>query len=521
MKLKITVIIISVASLVACAAAALYALNASVPVYMEITVRCENYEQTVKPYRYNRTLYCVFLPSCAGRELICQLDGADSIVIDGVEYLDGQAIEVQIDESFYVEFRRGAFSDSIRYMFIPSSRVGDVFVDTQAGYVVVASASGLVSYDGRAAVEGFDSSAKTDMTVELANPSFLLSMSGASEWRLLSNSADRTHMRNKFAYDLFVECGTPGAPESEYVDLFVDGEYRGLYLLAQSVSAPQADAFVTDGGVGVSGGGGAAQDFELALQASDGVSPQTGRHFSEYIDVREWALVYLMAEVLSDTDMEYVTSGFYERGGKLYQSAAYSFASKMGNCRDVWSDPCRMLSDAGALLPDRVCWYTLLSRRPEFMQYVRQLYEDVVQPRIVSALCNGLDSYRTHIARAKVLDDIVWEGRNDYDGPDIDDWREQIYYLREFLTVRQEFLTALWIDGEEYCRIVITSEECRGSDSMIYYASAGSAAGADFFKDTYFDRAGYSVSALRYADGGAFDVSEPIDGNIFLEAGAG
>lgn len=70
MKLKITVVIISVAALVACAAAALYALNASVPVYMEITVRCENYEQTVKPYRYNRTLYCVFLPSCAGRELI-------------------------------------------------------------------------------------------------------------------------------------------------------------------------------------------------------------------------------------------------------------------------------------------------------------------------------------------------------------------------------------------------------------------------------------------------------------------
>lgn len=518
MKLKITVILICAVLLILCIIGAVYAINAGVSVYMEITVRGENFEQTVTPYRYSRTLYCVFLPSCTDRELICELDGADSIVIGGKEYSDGDAIDVSIDESFEVEFRRGAARRSIRYMFIPSARVGDVFINSEDGEVTVVSKSGIVSYSGGADAEGYGAEAKTDILLRLRNASELLSMGCCEEWVLLSNAADRTHMRNKFAYDLFLECGAAGAPESEYVDLFVDGEYRGLYLLVQSVqSSENGEWLTTSGGVRVEGGAGAALDFELAVSSPDGVSPETGIHYSEYIDVGEWALGYLMAEVLSDTGTEHIFSCFYESEGMLYQTFETEFSSKLGNCVTVWSDPCRLLRDAGALGNGSVCWYTYLCRQPEFMSAVISLYEDLVQPRILNALCNELGSYRTLISRAKVLDDIVWEDRNAYSGPDIDDWQEQIYYLRGFLTERQEFLTSLWLEQTDYSSIVIRTPECSGTDSMIYYIETGTSPGPLFFTGTYFSSCGYSADQLRYEDGREFDVSEAVLENIFLE----
>ncbi len=54
-------------------------------------------------------------------------------------------------------------------------------------------------------------------------------------WVLLTNHSDRTLLRNKTVYDLAQDMGIDPAIECRMVNLFYDGEYRGVYLLCEKV----------------------------------------------------------------------------------------------------------------------------------------------------------------------------------------------------------------------------------------------------------------------------------------------
>lgn len=64
-----------------------------------------------------------------------------------------------------------------------------------------------------------------------------LGMGPGRKWNLISNVPDRTYLRNKVAGEISSILDLPLAPSSEYCELFVNGEYMGLYLLSETVSA--------------------------------------------------------------------------------------------------------------------------------------------------------------------------------------------------------------------------------------------------------------------------------------------
>lgn len=52
-------------------------------------------------------------------------------------------------------------------------------------------------------------------------------------WILLANYIDESLLRNQFSFDLAAEFGLPYTPHCASVDLYYDGEYRGVYLLCE------------------------------------------------------------------------------------------------------------------------------------------------------------------------------------------------------------------------------------------------------------------------------------------------
>ena len=67
-------------------------------------------------------------------------------------------------------------------------------------------------------------------------------------WVLLADVSDPTMLHNRVALDLALEIGLEETSHSEHVDLYYDGEYRGLYLLAEKVEIDQARINQTDYG---------------------------------------------------------------------------------------------------------------------------------------------------------------------------------------------------------------------------------------------------------------------------------
>ncbi len=77
--------------------------------------------------------------------------------------------------------------------------------------------------------------AKKPYQFKLDGSKDVLGMGAAKTWILLANHADASLMRNKVAYDLAATLGLHGSPASRWVDLKINGQYRGNYLLTEKV----------------------------------------------------------------------------------------------------------------------------------------------------------------------------------------------------------------------------------------------------------------------------------------------
>ena len=68
----------------------------------------------------------------------------------------------------------------------------------------------------------------------------LLGMEKAKKWVLLANASDDTMMRNKLVFDMAANWDMAFVPKFEYVDLWIEGEYLGTYLLGEKVELTQS-----------------------------------------------------------------------------------------------------------------------------------------------------------------------------------------------------------------------------------------------------------------------------------------
>ena len=76
---------------------------------------------------------------------------------------------------------------------------------------------------------------KKPYNIEFNEPADLLGMGKGYRYCLLANALDKSNLRDKIVYDAAIEAGLPNSAESAFVDLYIDGEYLGLYLMTEDV----------------------------------------------------------------------------------------------------------------------------------------------------------------------------------------------------------------------------------------------------------------------------------------------
>ena len=91
----------------------------------------------------------------------------------------------------------------------------------------------------------------------------LLGMPKSADWILYASYFDKSFMRNHFAYELSRAMGH-WASRCWYVELYVNGEYRGLYGVHENIRNEEQRAWVKEGGYIIE------QDYPLRLK-SEGV----------------------------------------------------------------------------------------------------------------------------------------------------------------------------------------------------------------------------------------------------------
>lgn len=76
---------------------------------------------------------------------------------------------------------------------------------------------------------------KFSYRLKFAEKVSLFGMPANKDWILLSNFADKTMLKNKLAFSLDKALGSPYTPRSEFVELYINREYLGVYQLTEKI----------------------------------------------------------------------------------------------------------------------------------------------------------------------------------------------------------------------------------------------------------------------------------------------
>lgn len=494
--------------------------------------------------------YYVFLPSYAELERVrAQVEGTAEVYLNGERLEDGtDCAGLALRRSY--PLRIGNRSCSLE--FLQSANVAALHIRTASGnmdYIhknkenreriamTAYTPDGGIDYRsaGGDTMNGRGNSTwkypKKPYNIHLDQPEELLGMAAGEKWCLLTNSSDASNLRNWLVYDMAGRVGFSWTPAVRFADLYLNGEYAGLYLLVEAIAVGENrvdisergylfnlevksrvnfakdPAFLTDLSLAVEVGypslpdeeqleeiSGCVGSMERALVSPEGIDPVTGRFWEDLIDLDSWARKYLIEEISENFDGGVTSQYFYVDfdGEELPRVAAgpvWDYDLTFANIRRSTNANPRCFYVAQPLIRVHPApWYAALCRKDAFDARVRELYRQEFLPLLEEYLRSGVDEKAREISDASAMNHVRWGAL-----PPLSSWEssaaslsldpsgqplpedsreESTGRIKEFLAQRMDFLTSAWVDGVDYCSVLVGTydDAIHATDVYRYYA---------------------------------------------------
>lgn len=447
--------------------------------------------------------YYMFLPSYAEEEKlhICTNLIYD-VSIDGRQLLRNQSCsEFPVNTKLELCFRSPGNEGCETVTFVQSRNVATVYIDVPSGNmdyihekksnaeaasVRVYTANGTLDYSGSAeSLKGRGNATweaeKKSYSLTLLGEADLLGMGQAQRWVLLANAYDSSHIRNKIAYDA-AKAGLSFTPETCWVDLYLNGEYAGLYLLSERNEVhPERVGISAESGFLVSRDllyrmeeqgyphikteNGVAfrihhsalshqelqtvwQSVENAILAENGIDPVSGKSWEELIDLDSWAHKFLLEELFCNFDAGFVSQYFYAdtsvSPAKIYAGPIWDFDNSMGRGSWVFSNPGAVAANRPSFHSDGVSLFYYLYQKEAFRKRVTELFSSVYEPMMQELMNCTIREYAEFVAPAASANQIRWNIG------DVEKYTERIV---DFLRNRTEIFHDFWVNETAYCTV--------------------------------------------------------------------
>lgn len=224
------------------------------------TVRLWQNEETGKAY--------FFLPSCVrNRKVKFGELGGSSVRIDGRLYEPGDDFVWEEDREYQMQVTDEAYEVCYYELtFMKSGNIPAIFINTgsgsmenlhedkdneETGEICIVHEDGNTEYQGALErISGRGNSTweydKKPYAIKLSEKYPLCGLDKSDRWRLLALWREGSKLDNKIAMDLAEEMGLAYSAQGTWVDLYLNGEYAGNYLLAESVSVGEGRVNITN-----------------------------------------------------------------------------------------------------------------------------------------------------------------------------------------------------------------------------------------------------------------------------------
>lgn len=249
---------------------------------------------------------------------------------------------------------------------------------------------------------------KKPFTFKFSKKKNVLGMGKGKKWALIANAFDPTLLRNYLAFDIAHELELPYASNQKFVELWVDGSFRGSYILYEPV---QEGSDRVDIDIESNNG---MKDFLVEFEAireeedttyfksegfrfiaSDPDEPneeQLGyiqdtmtdiiktikkgdrEQIAEKIDLSSFAKYYLLNEYIKTYDFNMTSVFFFYKDGVLYAGPPWDYDLSMGNSNPDCSERCKNAHSPQDVYANKNL-FTYLADKAWFMELVKAEYE--------------------------------------------------------------------------------------------------------------------------------------------------
>ena len=418
---------------------------------------------------------------------------AESLVV--YAYTDGYTLYLHLSNGSFIYFK-SRIDELRRRRSLPVVRItttGPVTSreDYVHGKIEITDAEGIYgpkeTFSATMKIRGRGNSTwdmpKKPYKVKFDSKASILGMPADKEWALLANYADKTLLRNVVAMEISRICGFKWTPRMVSVELYLNGEYDGVYTFCEhkKVSSDRVN-------INVAGDGDIEGDYYLELEQNmdETVCFWTGmgapvmfqepsepnqaqqdyvkKYFSDfedalrrgdssykdYIDEKSFIDNYIIQELTKNIDGNLRKSTFLtkQKGGKLEMYHVWDFDLTLGNCNYFASDvPGLDNSYTGffiryySLHGKNTGWYYHLFKHKDFEETVRarwkELYPQLREiPQFISEQAFILEeAQKRNFQRWNILNQWVWPNEKV-----LGTYEAEVDYLTEFYSSRLEWL---------------------------------------------------------------------------------
>lgn len=527
--------------------------------------------ETISCWTGDGSQYYVFLPSYAQLgQVRARVEPSAQVSLDGAALEDGTACGgFSLDKPYDLDV--GGRPCSLTFM--QSANVAAIYVETESGSmdyihknkknkekisITAYTADGQADYhsEGVDQITGRGNSTwsrpKRPYNILFSEPDSLLGMAESKKWCLLANSYDASNLRNWLAYDLARRVGFSWSPDILFVELYLNGEYEGLYLLVEAVTVEENRVNISEDGYLFSLDFASRVNFgrdafrtelsqvvqidypdsptlrqadaladylssmEHAMTSPEGVDPATGKSWDELIDVDSWVRKYLIEEISENLDGGITSQYFYADAdadglSPVAAGPVWDYDLAFGHREyPVIQNPACFYAAQDRIRHFFAPWYARLYAKPGFYERVTELYQQEFLPVLEGYLQSGIEEKADEISSAAAMNGLRWQSIDS-----LADLEDDTALVRQFLADRVGFLTSAWADGIDYCSVRVGTDG--GRNIYRYYAvERGTRLPEELPTPGSMDLMG-SVWYIQGTDE-VFDPSAPITGDLVLTA---
>lgn len=209
--------------------------------------------------------YYMFMPSKSDLSSITVWFTASDDVMCGDVKLENGAATTAFAKGG--EFVLSVGDKDYTVVFLTSSKLPTMFINTPEGgldrihadkeykekgcTMLAINSKGKVDYNAElASMKGRGNSTwgypKKPYNIKLDSKAKLFGMEKAKSWCLIANYEDLSLLRDQIVYNLGADIGMTESPDCRSIDLYVNGEYKGVYLITEKVEINKNRVDITD-----------------------------------------------------------------------------------------------------------------------------------------------------------------------------------------------------------------------------------------------------------------------------------